>query len=355
MGRDDLGLRLVLAGIAIVVAAISTEVIEQPFRGAGVLQRRTGVSIQLGLTASVAVGVAGLLMSGAITIPTPWIRSGPDPVVVELAGVREDLPRSYADGCHLDFEPTQPADCAYGDPDGLRTAVLFGDSHAAQWLPALDAYARSKGWRLESHTKSSCSPVLLDFWERKIKREYRECFRWRRAVEERIRELQPEVVFVGSTRDYEIWRDGKAIRVRDVYPTWQEGLTEALTGLADGARRVVLLAETPYLTYDPVDCLADPRIETCDPPANLVIDRDYAALETVAAESAGADVLSANRLLCPNLTCPVVVDGTVVFRDTNHVTASYMEQLSRPIADLIEGRDPVLPGASPEIATASTS
>jgi peptidoglycan/LPS O-acetylase OafA/YrhL len=355
MGVDDLGIRLALAGVAIVVAAISTEVIEQPFRKATFLQRRTGMSLQLGLTTSIAVGVAGLLISGSITIPMPWQRET-DPVVVELAGVREDLPRNYADGCHLDFEPTKPVDCVYGDPDGSRTAILFGDSHAAQWLPALDAYARSRGWRLESHTKSSCSPVLLDFWERKLRREYRECFRWRRAVEERVAELQPTIVFVGSTRDYEIWQDGRPIRVRDIYPTWQQGLTDSLQALAQSAQRVVLLAETPYLTYDPVDCLSDPRISTCDPPADLVIDEGYVALESAAAAAADADVLSVNRLLCPGRTCPVVVDGTVVFRDTNHVTASFMEELSRPIADLIEGRDPLAsPSISPILLEASTN
>jgi peptidoglycan/LPS O-acetylase OafA/YrhL len=353
IGVDDLGLRLALAGVAIVVAAISTEVIERPFRTADLPQRRAGTAVQLGLAASVAVGMAGLLMSGAIAIPTPWVKS--DQVVVELAGVREDLPASYSDGCHLDFEATKPTDCVYGDPEGTRTAVLFGDSHAAQWLPALDAYARSQGWRLESHTKSGCSPVLLDFWERRLRREYRECFKWRNAVAERIREVRPTVVFVGSTRDYELWQNGRALRIRDAYPVWRDGLTEALSGLTDDAQRVVLLAETPYLNYDPVDCLADDRIESCDPPASLVVDGSYAAVETDAAAAAGADVLSVNGLLCPGRTCPLVRDGTVVFRDTNHVTATYMAALARPIGDLIEGRDPTpLLSASPFVALATT-
>jgi hypothetical protein len=182
--------------------------------------------------------------------------------------------------------------------------------------------------------------VLLDFWERKLKREYKECFRWRGAVVDHIRDVQPELVLVGSTRDYELWREGRAVRIRDIYPVWQEGLTAALAELSDAADRVVLLAETPYLTFDPVDCLADTRIETCDPLTEMVVDDAYATLETSAAEAAGADVLDATALLCPGRTCPVVVGGTVVFRDTNHVTASYMEQLASPIGNLLEGRQP---------------
>ncbi len=68
-----------------------TELVEQPFRRSGGLARRSRGSVQLGLTASVAVGVGALLMSGAISLPANLLPQ--DPVVVELAGVREDLPQ----------------------------------------------------------------------------------------------------------------------------------------------------------------------------------------------------------------------------------------------------------------------
>jgi hypothetical protein len=298
------------------------------------------------LASSVAVGVGALVMSGAITIPTPWIR--PDPRVVELAGVREDLPRSYADGCQLDFETSRPADCTYGDVDGARTAVLFGDSHAAQWLPALDVYARQKGWRLEVHTKSACTPVPLELWERNLRRIYAECFEWRDAVARRIERANPVVVFVGSSRDYEVWDRGEVAQSREIYPAWQEGLTKALRDLSADADRVVLLAETPFLNFDPVDCLADANVSNCDPPKPVVIDGEFTALEVAAAEAAGATLLTANDLLCPGATCPVVVDDTVVFRDQHHVTASYMERLAEPIGNLLEGREPY---PSPQVST----
>ena len=156
MENDELVFRVALAGVAVVLAAISTELVEQPFRRSGGLAGRSRGSIQLGLAASVAVGVAALVMSGAITLPANLLPR--DPLVLELAGVREDLPRSYADGCHLTYEVTKPRDdCVYGDPEGEQTIFLIGDLHAAQWVPALDAYAAERGRRLEVHTKSACS------------------------------------------------------------------------------------------------------------------------------------------------------------------------------------------------------
>ena len=349
VGNDDVTFRLALAGVAILVAAVSTELIERPFRRASFLAARSRGTVQLGLAASFAVGIAALFVSGAINIPTPWTQQ--DPVVVELAGVRDDLPVSYADGCHVnDYQATKPVDCVYGDPQGTRTAVLFGDSHAAQWLPALDRYARDRGWRLEYHTKAACSPVLLPIWERTLRREYDECFEWRDAVVRRIAKEEPDVVFVGSSRDYEIQEGPNVIQTREMYPLWQQGLAESLAGLQGAAGRVVLLAETPFITYDPVDCLADPTVSGCDPLRRVVVDAEYAALEAAAADTAGASVLTINDLLCPGATCPVTVDGTVVFRDAHHVTATYMAKLAEPIANLLEGRAPYpSPSPSPSV------
>ncbi|WP_328345198.1 hypothetical protein [Streptomyces violaceus] len=43
----------------------------------------------------------------------------------------------YRDGCHVDHAATGTRSCVYGDRASSRTVVPFGDSHAAQWFPAL--------------------------------------------------------------------------------------------------------------------------------------------------------------------------------------------------------------------------
>ena len=149
------------------------------------------------------------------------------------------------------------------------------------------------------------------------------------AVARRIERAKPVVVFMGSSRDYEVWDGGQVAQSREIYPAWREGLTTALRELSADADRVVLLAETPFLNFDPLDCLADANVSNCDPPKPVVIDGEFTALEVEAAEAAGATLLTANDLLCPGMSCPVVVDDTVVFRDQHHVTASYMERLAR--------------------------
>ncbi len=353
IGSDDLGLRFGLAGVAIVIAAVSTEVIERPFRHSGILARRPRFSVEFGLTSSVAVAVVALVMSGAIALPLPGVQ--PDPVVVELTGAREDLPVIYNDGCHVYFDVAEISDCSYGDVESARTAVLYGDSHAGQWFPALERYARDKGWRLEVHTKSACSPVPVVLFEKKLRRIYDECTEWRNAVLKRIRKIQPEVVFVGSSRDYDMYEGGRLLQVRQDYPLWEERMTEMVQTLDENAGKVVLLAETPYLNFDPIDCLADGKASSCDPAKVLAVDDQYAAIEASAAEAGNAQLLSINDIVCPGRSCPVVVDGIVAYRDSQHLTGSYMEHLAEPIANLLEGRAPFptplpSPGASADSA-----
>ncbi len=77
VGNDDMTFRLALAGVAILVAAISTELIERPFRRAAFLAARSRGTVQLGLAASFAVGIGALFLGGCHQHPDPLDASRP--------------------------------------------------------------------------------------------------------------------------------------------------------------------------------------------------------------------------------------------------------------------------------------
>lgn len=72
-----------------------------------------------------------------------------------LRQARGDKPAIYDNGCILDPGQAVPKDCAFGKADGAITIVLYGDSHAAQWFPAMRTIANKQGWRLVVMTKSA--------------------------------------------------------------------------------------------------------------------------------------------------------------------------------------------------------
>jgi SGNH domain (fused to AT3 domains) len=70
----------------------------------------------------------------------------------------------YADGCHLTFTETEAPACVYGNRSSEITVVLFGDSHAMQWFPALNRIAKERDWRLLGLTKATCPPAEVHIY-----------------------------------------------------------------------------------------------------------------------------------------------------------------------------------------------
>ena len=94
------------------------------------------------------------------------------------AGAKENRPRMYADGCHLDLREAKSPACVYGDPSSQTTVVLFGNSHAMQWFPALEELAKQRDWRLLGFSKSACPAAEIYVYSTGLRREYRECDEW---------------------------------------------------------------------------------------------------------------------------------------------------------------------------------
>jgi hypothetical protein len=93
---------------------------------------------------------AGVLMEkGAVNPPRLPVRPEPDIAT-------KDLPAVYENNCMQGTRKSDLVQCSYGAKQPSRTIVLVGNSHAAQWLPALGKMADANGWRIVAMTKGSC-------------------------------------------------------------------------------------------------------------------------------------------------------------------------------------------------------
>ena len=214
--------------------------------------------------------------------------------------------------------------------------MLFGDSHAAQWLPALQELAAQRDWRLVSLTKSSCPAVKVNVWNTSLERVFRECDQWRQLALQRITTEHPALVVTASARAYDIVDATGRHAFADALPTWSAGLVSELRSLAPLANRVVYLADTPRLDADPLECLAShPVIEDCPSPRDQMVNPAYAALEADAVQQAGVDMISATDWLCPGTSCPLVRGTYLVYRDNQHLTATFMTALAPLLGDAL--------------------
>ena len=150
---------------------------------------------------------------GPTVSPSAFPTTAPGPVPPDLqptiATARDDLPGIYDDGCHADQLATDSPECVYGDAGSTHTLVLFGDSHAAQWFPALERLAIENDWRLISLTKALCAATDHPVWNGPLKRSYSECDAWRAAALERIASERPVIVVIANSKFASFEIDGR--------------------------------------------------------------------------------------------------------------------------------------------------
>ena len=265
--------------------------------------------------------------------PAPVIRL-PGDVRPALAAARLDEERLRADGC-LAFERlTRPPSCRYGDRAGVFTVALVGDSHAAQWFPALERIAKARHWEVLTFVKVACPFLDMRVSNLALKREYRECADWNEAVIARLGAVRPDLTLISMSR-FAI----HPVLSRDVSVAAQGSALARLVGRVPG--RVALIVDTPEAGHDVPSCLARHAsdVRACAIPRPTAISGGLGKLERAAASATGAGLIDLTARICRGDPCPVVVDGRIVFRDSRHLTATFSRwlagDLDRSIAPLL--------------------
>jgi peptidoglycan/LPS O-acetylase OafA/YrhL len=354
-----LGVNLLLCLGALALAAVSLVLVENPVRRHPGLRARPVRGLAVGAALTVGAAVAALLMS----LAPPSVRAGaavadvpaalndtadpgsllteliatatraeelPANVTPPLVQARADLPEPYDAQCHLSATAVRlPGPCVYGDLNGARTMVLFGDSHAAQWFPPLQELARTHGWRLYVRTKSSCSVADVLTYHASLKRAYTECQAWRRQQLAEFRTLSPDMIVASSSFNTD--RPMAAPRDPDgEAEVWRIGWSRTLRDLTATGAQVSFLVDTPFRTSVPADCLAanPERMTACADPVAVTLRRpEIRAVAAAEAQAAGATVIDPVPWLCA-ATCPSVLGNLLVYRDANHMTTGYARMLA---------------------------
>ncbi len=354
-------LSLLLCALALLLAWATLHLLENPIRFHARFRSRPGRALRLGATLST---VAALLAATAYAFPPP-IDSGrpardlkrelakaatperrlsqlveastgngnlslPSNLAPPLPEIKPTRSAVYRDGCHVAYDATSAPACEYGDPASDRVVVLFGDSHAAQWFPALNRLALERGWRLVSLTKASCKAAKVTL--RRFGGPYAECDTWRARAVERITEMRPALVIVSSSDAGE-----PMTPEADPVSQWTNGLRMTYAELGESGARVVALLDTPWPRTDAVDCAAlySLHLTRC---ANrlpgAIRDESRRTATLRAARSAGASVIDPVPWLCTGGgDCPVLVGNTIVYRDDSHVADAFAEAVAPVLGD----------------------
>ncbi|GAB4005370.1 hypothetical protein GCM10029992_53050 [Glycomyces albus] len=242
-----------------------------------------------------------------------------------------DEPSMYDNGCMVERDATALVDdCWFGDPEGDKTVVLYGDSHAAQWFPAINQIAEASGWRVLALTKANCSVPEVRERDPKLDREYTECYDWKDNALAEIEEVEPDLVVAASY-------DKKDVMADDPDRAWVDGWVEAVEELRRFSDEVYYFADTPVAAENVPDCLSqhpDDATECVNELDDAVLHPDRREELKDAVSEAGAQVVDPIPWICDTETgkCPVVVGNLLVYRDTNHLAARFVAELAPQVA-----------------------
>ena len=261
------------------------------------------------------------------------VPSNVDPTV---QGVRSDKPWIYNDGCILKDGSIEPNICEYGDLSSTTVIALFGDSHAAQWFPALEELANARRWKLIVFAKSGCPTADV-----RIRRTFLdpECVVWRKRVVEILSAAEPTMVVMSSAP----YDPGGSDVGRDSDDVWRRGLTTTLEQVRPTTAELLIIGDTPLPIHQIPNCLSNqPRnVRGCIAPRDESVDVSRVELEREVAGEHDASFVSVSDWLCGTWECPVIIGNMILYRDNNHISATASTYFAPFLAAVMV---PLLPG-----------
>jgi peptidoglycan/LPS O-acetylase OafA/YrhL len=305
---------------ALLIAALSFRFVERPVRQSRYFVDRSASSL------SVAAGAI------AVSVVASWSllafgqaqrqQDRRYELISAASGDRGGLPsRCYSAGPSIEVKV-----CEFGAPSPSPSMVLFGDSHAMQWFDPLLAAAKLEGWRLITVLKVGCA--ASDTNPQHITAAADHCKQWRTRATQIIVAMRPSAVVMASYNGVTLRGDDNPdppLSADDV----RSGTRRTLQELSHAGAPIVVLRDTPLPPFDIPSCVAR-LLSQAKPGGSCDFDASVALNEAAhAAELGAADGLSdiyfldMDDLICRGRNCPATQNGVPIYRDVNHMTATF--------------------------------
>jgi peptidoglycan/LPS O-acetylase OafA/YrhL len=260
-------------------------------------------------------------------------RTVPPNLDPSLAPAAQDLPLIAQNGCLLVNAAVKSSGCVYGDKASHTSVVLFGDSHAAAWFPALNVISQQQHWRLVILTKSACPAAAVNVVRHG--RTFDACPVWRRNAEHQIAALDPALVIAAYSQYINGARPLAGVPT-GYGSTWLNGTEATFKLLHNSAKRVVFITDVPMLSQPAPDCLAGHMsdVQQCTVARHVAIRYpQVTADELRLAARNRIDSIDSTPWFCTPKRCPVIVANTLLYRDAQHMTPEWSRFLAPVLAD----------------------
>lgn len=350
---------LLIVGLSIIPAWLSLRYIEAPFQARILEAQSDGGKLGSGLMMTLAAAAASLLLAISVTAPPPppsvaftpqqvngvtakpvgaealaagtalEVKDSFSDVTPAAVNAKDDVPEVNRNGCMVNAESVEAKVCSYGDRGASKVIALVGDSHAAMFIPAFDAWGITEKVRVDTYTKGACPFVAGEVEYNGAA--YTACSQWVQDVTQQLVTSKPQAVISTMSRYRVI--DGGALSFEDSKQPLTVMFEEALRPIQAAGIKTASLRDIPRPDMAVPDCVAKngASLSKCALPASQALLPDGPDVRA-SERNKNIGLIDLSPAFCNN-QCPAVIEGVLVYRDNNHLTATYARTLHRQLSE----------------------
>ncbi len=249
---------------------------------------------------------------------------------------QRDKASAYNELCFATYNSSTPRLCKYGNPYSNKTVVIVGDSHAIHWLPALKVISQKDNWHLIAITKTSCSygsAPILNKW----KQVDSSCSDWNRNIKPILSKINPDVLIFSQINNFTAANSLNSVHSARILAS---SLATEWEHHIKSGKQVFAIKDTPYLNKDVPLCLSrkNSSINACSRSRKESIDlvNKPDPLVLAAQQVSGVQLVDLTDFICETDICPAVKNGMIIWRDRNHMTATFARSLALHLKESLE-------------------
>ncbi len=352
----EMWVRLLLVVLALLIAGLSDRLVERRFRTPPWVSRKALPARTRGtyLVGAAAASVC-LLAAGSVGFAAQQERGSTQwhAVSTQVA----DLQRLPAECEQPGVDGAGPSErrCELNAFDeGRPTVLLWGDSHAWHWLPALETAAQQADVNLVSWTLGGCPPLLPEDYEARLRgvsdptraETLAACIRHDELAMADVLALAGDSgVRVVLAARWEIYLGQDPITLADrpiiseqhedssrFYRGYGPRLGDLSASLSSSGVAIDLVGPVPELVRPAPQCLSSRWwSQHCDIAAGVVADYQRDAwtwlAEALEAATPDSSLIDVRGSLCDAQVCRAENDGTVNYWDDDHLSATRSRSL----------------------------
>ena len=227
--------------------------------------------------------------------------------------------------------------CAFATPAARArgTVALLGDSHAQHWRAALQVVADELHWHGLSSTRDGCPFSLAITTQPQPAR--RVCTRWNHALIVYLRRHPA----IGTIFESDHPGRVRTARGQTLLEAQIAGAVAIWRALPRSVRHIVVIRDIPYMhdnTYACVDRAIARHQDAgvaCAVPRSQALHADPFALAAGRLHSRRVQVIDLTQFFCDAQRCYPVVGGSLVYKDSNHLTRGFATTLGPFLAHAV--------------------